>query len=128
MTTHRLQCRIRCNVCDEGFKSQAALIKHVQDVHTIKEHVCDICQAAFDKPHKLAYHRIDAHQDEFPWKCNQCDGAFGRQDVLKRHAVTVHNDDDDEFYNCYTCGMQVRRRDSWQRHIKNCQMQQEQQP
>lgn len=120
MEAHRLQCRLVCDICQESFKGKGALATHIREAHAKNPHSCDICRMTFSKPHALAQHRAVAHEDKFPWKCEQCSGTFGRPDVLKRHVDTVHGDDE-EFYNCYTCGTQVRRWDNWQRHIKNCQ-------
>jgi len=131
MTAHRLGCRLVCDACQEVCKSKAALAAHKKTTHetTAPRLECANCAETFSKPHQLAQHRLSAHEVGRPWSCDACDKSFGRQDLLRRHVTEVHSDaaagstqqppTRKVEMHC-PCGVVVRRRDNWERHVRRC--------
>ena len=84
----QIQVPLKCEICDEEYKSKQGLISHVNRVHKfslIKEYQCNICQSRFDSQRQLTLHTKISHENKKHHKCNSCGKSFSYDHQLKKH-------------------------------------------
>lgn len=91
MTTHGVGKRKQCDVCDNTFAQNSALVQHIRMNHPdVLPHkyrgdvLCDICQKAFRTRGALVSHKITCHE-ELMKKCVKCSRPFTSSAALSNH-------------------------------------------
>jgi hypothetical protein len=71
----------------------------------------------------ISYHQYQNRVNTYTLKlCEQCGEVLTSKSAFSRHKLTVHHIEDTErLLNCWPCGMQFKRRDSYHRHEKSLQ-------
>ena len=132
---------LRCEICDQSFKSPDIVKKHVQSVHgenyemqcticcryfslhSIFEHSkycltgpqkCNTCGKVFKSKSKLDSHKAFKHELE-PGKCQKCNKTYKRPADLAVHKRRHHNEAFG-IYKCDICGSTFTQKDSLKRH------------
>ena len=94
---------IKCQNCDQTFKSNNTLRNHLRVVHEgIKNHVCDSCGKAFSSKPNLTSHITYVHKGVRECTCTICGNLFRDKQVLKSHIMAVHELKKE--HTCENCG------------------------
>ncbi|OAX38469.1 hypothetical protein K503DRAFT_718150 [Rhizopogon vinicolor AM-OR11-026] len=87
---HATGLRLRCELCQQSFKKNAALVQHLA---TKYHHKCKVakCSQKFMTPTELSTH-AQHHNVPIPAKfpCASCDTEFGALDALQHHMSVAH--------------------------------------
>ncbi|KAG4073460.1 hypothetical protein HA402_000684 [Bradysia odoriphaga] len=97
---------LQCSLCSQTFKYPAALKKHSL-THVPKEHICRICNTAFDSETDVRTHKENVHTK---LSCNTCPATFpmNEEEKLLEHMERMHNGKDRENAICADCGSQFK--------------------
>ncbi|XP_037045927.1 zinc finger protein 665-like [Bradysia coprophila] len=97
---------LQCSLCSQTFKYPAALKKHSL-THVPKEHICRICNTAFDSESDVRTHKENVHTK---LSCNSCPATFpmNEEEKLLAHMERMHNGKDRENAICADCGSQFK--------------------
>ena len=104
-----------CEKCNNKFKTQDQLKKHLTQ-HTNNDKIkCDICSKIFETTSHLKEHMEEKHINEKQFNCYLCDRKFHLEDQLKEHRSQHSNDGD---WNCDDCDHQTNSMDSLKQHLE----------
>jgi hypothetical protein len=91
-----------------------------------KSEICNICNKAFSKQHKLKKHidivhekvqkHISTFHGDMPYSCDNCDAAFANKSKLNRHIASVH--EEKKPYVCKICDTIFAVKQNLKKHIK----------
>ncbi|XP_034071645.1 zinc finger protein OZF-like isoform X2 [Gymnodraco acuticeps] len=99
-TTKSILHKLKCEICDKGFKYKSKLQSHMR-VHTgEKPYSCKMCGKDFRGKCDLTIH-LRVHTGEKPYSCKTCGKDFRRKCNLTLH-LRVHSGE--KPYDCKTCG------------------------
>ena len=123
-----------CVHCDERFKTQRALIKHLKEEHN--DHYpfrCPSCSKQYKTLNGLESHYHVAHQqprrsrsdpcsdkdhvsdsEECSFRCLECNMSFFTKASIHSHIKNVHHDN--RRWRCQLCHKQIVGMDEWIRH------------
>lgn len=93
-------------LCSQTFKYPAALKKHSL-THVPQEHVCRICNTAFESESDVRTHKENVHT---VMQCHLCPATFptNQEEKLLVHMERVHHGKDRENAICADCGSQFK--------------------
>jgi len=80
----------KCEQCGKGFKTKAALNKHIRRHEGVKPFACTVCDARFENKGKLDRHNV-IHTGERNYECNLCGKKFNQPGNLKTHMKSHSN-------------------------------------
>lgn len=88
MKTHHANEHVKCEVCEQAFKSSFTLKKHMQTVHTFL--TCPDCGKSI-KAGSMTYHKLQHHtkDSEMPYICEVCNKGFVQKKVYENH-MNIH--------------------------------------
>mgnify|MGYP000318405985 CR=1 FL=1 len=108
-----------CSECEESFKDELSLEKHLYKKHKIgdgKFHKCELCEYKTGIISHLKTHEARAHDIDVNWnKCEKCDSKFKTKGELKRHKVYIHNIDV-IWYKCTECDSKFKSNSNLKKH------------
>jgi len=83
---------IRCNFCDDSFKTKAKRSTHIDALHKDEKHLCYYCSKVFKTKHAVSAHikKVHAEGPSFKFPCNQCKQGAQTQEGLDRHVENNH--------------------------------------
>jgi len=92
-TLHSDERPFKCGLCDQSFKQQRILRKHVQNVHGNLDLKCDQCDMTFPSHLKLKLHKRRVHGTQVKnWKCSYCEHTTRSKGNCRIHMRQVHRD------------------------------------
>ncbi|XP_028156444.1 zinc finger protein 605-like [Ostrinia furnacalis] len=86
-----------CEICGQGFVSQAHVAHHLKKCHSEGE--CVKCQKKFRTQYALTLHNEKEHRT---WKCPKCTEVLGSRYLRKRHMALAH-DVGNNIFKCDEC-------------------------
>ena len=105
----------KCTACDQSFKTNKSLERHIADKHTDTE--CPFCSIEFTSRYDLRKHINNCVENGYTKekckKCNQIFTKFG----LRRHIPQCHGDRGNEF-TCKKCELMCKSKSDLIRHMK----------
>ncbi|XP_044270004.1 zinc finger protein 260-like isoform X40 [Tribolium madens] len=108
----------KCDICDKGFLSKAAVRYHKRSVHEKVRQMCEHCSKVFSDERQLLIH-VETHKPGYVapvFTCQVCfkvlhaEGSFKIH--MKRHRGELIN------YVCDTCGKSLTKLQSFKNHMK----------
>lgn len=112
--------RYLCESCQKTYKTQNSLRCHVQSVHSIKPHMCQICLRRFKKKSVSEQHAW-IHTDKRQFNCKKCDKSFVYSDCYKLHLKNHHKKPTPIV--CKICFKKFTRKVSLNKHIRDIHLQ-----
>lgn len=101
--------------CNEEFRQQQLLRKHLKTVHGIVEkHLCSICHFAFADKSNLKHHMV-THTDEKRFICSFCGARFHKLTNMTEH-MNAHLGL--KPYKCEICGKDFGRSNHKRQHMR----------
>ena len=86
---NQLNKDLKCQFCDQYFKSFISRNEHIQNVHWSTSVKCDICDKII-KTTELKRHKRIIHENIRDHKCESCDKAYATATLLKHHINEKH--------------------------------------
>ena len=98
------QPKVRCDLCNKDYSSNAALAKHKVYSHviTVQDRVlCQICNKDYKNKGALYIHNFDVHIMNSHFPCPFCDKSLASRCALNIHKRSVHGS---KKWHCEPCG------------------------
>uniref|UniRef100_A0A182T9N2 C2H2-type domain-containing protein n=1 Tax=Anopheles maculatus TaxID=74869 RepID=A0A182T9N2_9DIPT len=106
-----------CEVCEAAFEKSAHLSQHMISHTGIRPYRCNICNKSFSSKQSYGTHmRLHAKTVRL-FNCDKCEEAFNRFASLKRHQTMVHSEQQHVF-RCPYCEAKLRWLHNARTHIK----------
>ena len=88
MKTHHANEHVKCEVCEQTFRSSFTLKKHMTTVHTFL--TCPDCGKSI-KAGSMTYHKLQHHtkDSDMPFICEVCNKGFVQKKVYENH-MNIH--------------------------------------
>eukprot|EP00088_Acartia_fossae_P007069 TRINITY_DN13283_c0_g1_i7.p1 TRINITY_DN13283_c0_g1~~TRINITY_DN13283_c0_g1_i7.p1 ORF type:complete len:528 (+),score=103.60 TRINITY_DN13283_c0_g1_i7:64-1584(+) len=114
-TTTQQNHKIMCEKCDKFFLSNQTYQRHVLQFHS-KNHVCSVCNEAFDVMKDLKSHMKTQHDLKLRnYSCGTCREIFHDVPSLQLHINETNHKSES---NCNICGKVFHHESYLQRHIE----------
>ncbi|KAF9419627.1 hypothetical protein HW555_003905 [Spodoptera exigua] len=110
---HGVKC---CKLCNQIFRTQYALTKHIENVHRTDKLKCDICHEILGNRYLKKRHMALVHdcKDE-QFVCEYCSKIFTRYNKFLQHKSRVHFKEKN--CTCEVCGYKAFNLDCLKRHM-----------
>jgi uncharacterized C2H2 Zn-finger protein len=106
----------KCSNCERTYPDEAALERHIMNIHGEKLFPCDRCEESFAKKHRLKEHMIRKHLKTRNFICDLCKKGFLVKPDLKIHVINMHTEN--KPYKCEQCDSCFKRVSSLYTHQK----------
>lgn len=105
-----------CNVlgCNNTFKTQGALDRHVALHHPSNRFQCETCKKDYATKYLLERHPCNSIE----YVCRMCDKTFKTKDGFNRHRLYTHNKT--KTFDCVKCGKSYQSPQARSYHVKRC--------
>ncbi|CAK1554424.1 unnamed protein product [Leptosia nina] len=116
--THAKGPRYECPQCDMRFNRYYDRMKHLKDVHKVKEveYECSHCDRSFKTSGQRSSHVRTVHiPQQRSFDCNLCEWHFKTPYELKRHMVKHSGE---RTFSCSVCGKSFPRSNALRSHLK----------
>lgn len=114
MQVHTGNKPFTCDICNQSFSANQALIQHKLIHEDSKPLKCNICGKTFRQHSALTMH-IRTHTKVRPLKCPYCSKEFSESSNLSKHK-RIHTGDGQYLCKHPGCGRAFHRRDQLRRH------------
>lgn len=92
MGTHNSVKMFTCNVCLKKFQSISSLRMHVHNLHRVKKHKCQDCDAAFSiKSHVIEHVNVKHKGGRYHCPFAECMSKFTSRTGAGKHLKRIHN-------------------------------------
>ena len=112
----------QCTICGKDFATKGKLRDHNNSKHGEKNHICNICNAAFTQRNILVKHDNNVHKGMKNFECKYCEYKCSASENLKRHIIFHH--ESHKKVQCTQCDRKFATKSDLDRHIKNDHMHQ----
>ena len=85
-----------CEECGAVYSKHNSLIRHWEEKHKEKSEAekrrspCDHCEAAFENPLLLKWHKLREHYNGEVFSCDECPAAYPKCNSLREHQLKKH--------------------------------------
>ncbi|XP_077283557.1 uncharacterized protein LOC143909439 [Arctopsyche grandis] len=105
---------LSCHICDQKFKFQCRLLRHVNSHTNNRPYNCSVCSSNFFDSTLLKRHML-THTKEFPFHCNICSKQFYTKSDHDKH-LKIHNGE--KPFKCKDCNESFLHSKTLSRHRK----------
>ena len=116
-SVHEGKKPFKCDICGSYFAHKGTLKIHVDGVHKLISHICELCERSFKCKSGLNHHKNEFHNMGKLFHCPVCQKTFKRKFEMNAHIRIDHEGRKD--FICSICTVSFGRKNGLEVHFKS---------